>query len=183
MDPASAFALACGVIQVIQASYGLINTTKQLHDRGSIEKSALLKDQISQTDRLLFDLDTGRAHAPSDEADQKEYGELLDLAANCDNSAQELLKLLRHFDVSGPHKAWKSLKMSPEIMWRMSTIEKLREKMDTYRELLDSRILASLWYVFTENCPVSEVVMITDQISVGRKSAGLFLNREKASVD
>ena len=145
MDPVSAFALACGVIQVVQASYGLVNVAKQLYRKGSLEQSALLKDHISQMKSLLTTMDSRRPFPSSDEAERQQYKELVTLVIKANGTAQELLKLLCRFEVSGSHMAWPALKKSPEIMWKMSKLDSLKKTMDGYRLLLDTRILATLW--------------------------------------
>lgn len=153
MDPVSAFALACGVIQVVQASYGLVTMVKQLYRRGSLEQSDILKDEISQMEGLLATMNARRPNMSAGQAEQQEYKELVTLVGKANSTALELLKLLSQFEISGSHKAWQALELSPEIMWKTSTVKNLKKTLDDYRDLLDKRILVTVWYDSTKLIP------------------------------
>lgn len=80
MDPASAFALACGVIQVVQASFGLLSVAKQLYRKGSIDSVEQLKGQISHFQTLLSSMNTKRQTLAENSAERQEMDELAVLA-------------------------------------------------------------------------------------------------------
>ena len=145
MEPVSAFALACGVIQVIQASYDLVNVAKELYRRGSLEQFVLLREQVSQMEDLVAIMNSRRSSTSFDQAEQQQHEELVTLVDKANGTAQELLKLLSKLEPSGSKNAWQALKKSPEVTWKMSSIQSLTKTMDSYRVLLDTRILVNLW--------------------------------------
>ncbi len=141
MDPLSAFSLACGVLQFVDYGCKLISTTKNFYQKGSLEGNDDLERQISHLSALRSALNSNRA---LNCAGYQDYQELLTLAGECDATAQELLEVLDNLKVSGSHRIWKSLDKSFAMRRRKGTIERLNNKMDSFRKALDTRILVSL---------------------------------------
>ncbi len=145
MDPASAFALACGVIQVVQASFGLLSLAKQLYRKGSVDSVEQLKSQISQFENVLSTMNTKRESQPVDSADRQDFDDLGALAKNCNDTAQELINELHQLHVSEPHKIIQTLAISAKTVAKSKKIQKLKEEMKGYQEILNTRILVALW--------------------------------------
>ena len=146
MEPASAFALACGVIQVVQASFELLSIAKSLYQKGSIDSIEQLKSQIWNFERLLSTLETP---LPSqlplvDGADQQEFDELEMLVKGCNRTAQRLLKEIQKIEISKPHKLMEALAISAKTVLKSDTIQNLKGEIKGYQEILNTRILASL---------------------------------------
>ena len=66
------------------------------------------------------------------------------LAGECDATAQELLGELDNLEVSNSHRMWKSFDKSFAMRRRKGTIERLKNKLDSFRKDLDTSILVSL---------------------------------------
>ena len=109
MDPASAFALACGVIQVVQASFGLLSLAKQLYRKGSVDSLEQLKSRVSHFENILSTMNKNRESQPVDSADRQDFDDLEALARSCDDTAQEIMSELQKLNMSEQHKlveAW-----------------------------------------------------------------------------
>ena len=52
MDPAAAFALACGIIQFVDFSCKLVVMTKEVFDKGSLTRNDGLEEQTQRLDDL-----------------------------------------------------------------------------------------------------------------------------------
>lgn len=145
MDPTSAFALACGVVQVVQASFGLLSLAKQLYQRGSMDSIEQLRSQIPNFKGLLSTLSTERQSHTVNSADRQEFDDLGALAKSCDDTAQELLEELQKLDISEPHKLIQALTISAKSVIKFNKIQKIKEKMEGYQKILNTHILVALW--------------------------------------
>ena len=145
MDPASAFALACGVVQVVQASFGLLSLAKQLYRKGSVDSIEQLKGQLSHFDNILSTMNKNRESRPVNSADRQDFDELGALARSCNDTAQELISELQKLNMSEPHKFVEALKKSAKTVVRSKKIQRLKEEMKGYQEILNTRILVALW--------------------------------------
>ena len=81
MDPASAFALACGVLQVVQASFGLLSLAKQLYRKGSVDSLEQFKSRISHFENILSTMNRERESQPVNSADRQDFDDLEALAS------------------------------------------------------------------------------------------------------
>lgn len=145
MDPASAFALACGVVQVVQASFGLLSLAKQLYRKGSVESVEQLKSRVSHFQNLLSTMNAERESQPVNSADRQDFDGLGVLAKNCNDTAQELINELQKLNMSEPHKFIEALAISARTVVKSNKIQKLKEEMKGYQEILNTRILVALW--------------------------------------
>ena len=145
MDPASAFALACGVIQVVDASFGLLSLAKQLYGKGSIDSVEQLKSRILHFKKLLSTMNANRQSQPVNSADRQDFDELGALAKACNDTAQVLIEELEELNISEPHKFFKALTISARTVVKSNKIQKLEEEMKGYQDILNTRILVALW--------------------------------------
>ena len=90
MDPLSAFSLACAVLQMVDFSYKLISATKSLYQKGSLEENDDLETHLSA---LRSALNSKRG------LNCASY-QLVELAGECNVTAQELLGELDNLEVS-----------------------------------------------------------------------------------
>ena len=141
MDPLSAFSLACGVLQVVDLSCKLISTTKSLYQKGSLEENDDLETQISHLGGLRSALNSKRA---LNCASNQDHQELLKMAGECDATVLQLLGELNNLKVSSSHRMLNSFDKSFAMRRRKGPIERLQNRLDSFRKDLDTRILVSL---------------------------------------
>lgn len=145
MDPASAFALACGVLQVVQASFGLLSLAKQLYRKGSVDSLEQFKSRISHFENILSTMNREQESQPVNSADRQDFDDLTALARSCNDTAQELISELQKLNMSEPHKLVEALAISAKTVVRSHKIQKLKEEMKGYQDILNTRILVALW--------------------------------------
>ena len=141
MDPLSAFSLACGVLQVVDFSCKLISTINDFYKKGSLGENDDLERQSSHLTALRSAMNSDRA---IDSTSNQGHQELLKLAGECDATAQELLEQLDALKVSGSNRLWKSFDKSFTAMRRKGAIDRLNKRLDSFRKVLDTRILINL---------------------------------------
>lgn len=77
MDPASAFTLACGIIQVVDFSTKILSAAKEYLHKGYTAQNDELESQMSSIDSLLSALNAERSsQSPSPDRDDIELLEL-----------------------------------------------------------------------------------------------------------
>ena len=89
MDPATAFSVVCGVIQVVHFSASFLSKAKELCKNGCIAENTDLKYMGERLVRLQSELLVG-PQSSSTAFSQPEQQELSDLAGKCSQTALEL---------------------------------------------------------------------------------------------
>lgn len=144
MDPFAAFNLVCSIIQIIDLSTKVVKKCHELYRDGVSSED----QEIENMGRHLTDLGKNL-----DLPNQDGNDELIDLAAKCSRTAQELIAELRKRQAHGLHRRREAIKKSFQGMWRGNRIELIQKRLNEYRKLLDSRILVALRSVHYHNFP------------------------------
>ena len=141
MDPASAFSLACGVIQLAELGYKLAVSAKEIYHGGASEHNRQLEEQALQLGQLRGLVNARRPSQSLSGADRQENQELVDIARKCDYAAEELLVELDALKIPASRNLVKAFGKSLKARYKMSTIKDLQEEMAKYQKILDTRIL------------------------------------------
>lgn len=144
MDAASAFALACGVVQFVDFSLKVVVTMKELHDSGFVEQYKDLEGQVSKLSNLRSTINARRPSPQLSDAEEQEHRELLELADRCDTTAAELLMKYERLKLSRSRNPWKVLAKTIKVILNRESVENLLKTLTGYREVLDTRLLISL---------------------------------------
>ena len=78
-------------------------------------------------------------------ADGQDFDDLEALARSCNDTAQEIMNELQKLNMSEPHKLVEALAISAKTVVRSNKIQKLKEEMKGYQEILNTHILVALW--------------------------------------
>lgn len=135
MDPLIAFSLVCGIIQVIDFSTKVVKKCHELYRDGISSEDHEIEDMARHLTDLGKNLDL---------PNQDDNDELIELAAKCSRTAQELIAELRKRQAHGLHRKREAIKKTFQCMWRGNRIELIQKRLNEYRKLLDSRILVAL---------------------------------------
>ena len=144
MDAATAFALACGVVQFVDFSLKVVVTMKELHDSESVEQYKDLERQVSKLCHLRSTMNTRRPSPLVSQTEEQEHQALVELADRCDTTAAELLMKFDRLKLSRSRNPWKVLVKTIKVIFNRESVENLLKTLNGYREVLDTRLLISL---------------------------------------
>ena len=144
MDPASAFSLACGVLQVIQIACQLTAGAYKLYHNGSLDGNKKIEEQTSKLQGLQSLVKASGQGSTSDHVTSKEDRELVEIAQKCDGAAAKLLAELSKLKMGSSQSIVKAFGKSVKGKYRLGVIEGLQKEMKTYQAILDTRILVDL---------------------------------------
>ena len=144
MDPATAFSLACGVIQVVDFSIKVLDKCKEIYDNGSLSEH----QEIEEMTKHLTDLRIDVSLPQSSGITQTQYErELLELNKECSATAEQLVTKLRTLRNDGPHKKRQAIIKTAKALWRKKEIHDMQKRLDGYRSVLYTKILINLRFV------------------------------------
>lgn len=145
MDPASAFSLACGVIQLVDLACKVGIGAKELYQKGSIVRNQELEEQVSTLRGLQNLVNLKRVlPQPRNITETQEDRQLVEIAGKCDEVAEKLLTELETLKMPVSRNALKALGKSFKARLRLHTIEDLQAEMGKYKNILDTRILINI---------------------------------------
>lgn len=154
MDPLTALSLAGTVIQFVDFGSKLVSAGRQLYKNGQLDIHAqaarAADDLLDYSVKLRRPLQTAESTRPLTE-DEKA---LEKICQDCDVLAQSFLARLDRLKVppqtkkgwkkGQKSKAWPSLRVALESLWTKEELQELGNKLQGYRQEMDSRILRSL---------------------------------------
>lgn len=145
MDPASAFSLACGVVQLVDIACKVGMGAKDLYQNGSIARNQEVEEQVSKL-RGLQNLVKSKRVLPQfqDTTELREDRELVEIAGKCEDIAEKLLAELERLKMPVPHNALKAFSKSIKARFRLRTIEHLQAEMEKYQSILGTRTLINI---------------------------------------
>ena len=146
MDPATAFSVACGVIQLID--FG-IKTTKAFHEiYGSKNSLTAANEKLDHETQLLDTTSqsvTSRLESLANSQLTPDQIHLKTIAEECKRHCQDLLERLDKLKLKGVHR-----KRDVPVQWfrlvrHKGDIERIQDQLMRCQKLLDTQMLVSLW--------------------------------------
>lgn len=145
MDPISALSLACSVMQVVSFSQETAATCARIYKSGELDPG--LGEKYGSLQRVYQDLDSG-LKAWDSVANRPGVTEAeASLRDNAGKILQAATDLKQDVDKIAVHKGSVRGSLHTGILaWRRRRrIEKVDEKMQHYRQLLETRLLIKIW--------------------------------------
>lgn len=141
MDPLTAFSLACGIIQVVDFGSRAVKTCRELHKDGSSSANEDLEEMAKHLTGL-------RTRLSLPDPGQHNQDELLDLGSKCSDTTQALMTELQKLKVNDRHKKRQVFGKTIKTLWKKGAIDEIEKRLDRYREILDTRVLLDLRFVY-----------------------------------
>jgi hypothetical protein len=146
MDPVTGFAVACGILQVIDFSSRIISRSHEFRESadGRIEQHVILDNAAAH----LLDLCNGLQRYDGisvhrlNGADEQLY--LIKLETEL--VVKELRNALDKAKLVGTHKKWRSFYQAFQSVWQDNDIAGLARRLDELRKQVDTALLFSLRY-------------------------------------
>jgi hypothetical protein len=151
MDAASAFGLAASVVQFVTFTSDLISKSQAIYKSadGALVEQIELETITQNLMNLTKDLNrqtfvvSRPSKWPTLNIDDRRLPELCE---GCQEISKDLLKAIRSLKVEGEHRKWKSFLQALSSIWNESKIDRLRERMDRYRNVIDTHLIVSIRY-------------------------------------
>lgn len=143
MDPITGLSLAASVIAVVEFGIKAALNGREIYEHGCTSENADVEYYSNKlatiTKALRPSADTS---APATQLSEEEH-RLIEIAANAQATAEELLFELKSSGSQRPSQASAASK-TVKALWRKRTLDKLREKLENYRRILQTSLLSSL---------------------------------------
>ncbi|PMD46947.1 hypothetical protein L207DRAFT_560602 [Hyaloscypha variabilis F] len=136
MDPLTAFSVAGTVIQFVDFGMKLISTTAELY--WSADGALAVNKELDMAITDLSSVGKKLSHQGSLGPDIEE------ICTKTDALATELLKKLEGLKVRGRNRVWTSFHQAVKAAWSHEELDRLKERMETLRRVLDTNVLVSL---------------------------------------
>ena len=153
MDPLKALSLACGVIQVLDLSAKVLSECKELHWGVSLSEYQELEDLTLRLVDVRDQLKLTTVQQSVGTTGTAEDQSLLGVATQCWKTADDLVKKVRSLGVGGSQKKRRAV-LNVKLLLGRDELRDIQKCLDAYRDVLDTRILINLRYVFF-GCPAS----------------------------
>ena len=176
MDPLTALSLACNVIQIVSFSHEIFTLANQIAKDGSpdanLAENATHLSELSQN--LQDSLQSQKAKSLTEQQQR-----LQKVAQKCLKASKDLTEELDKItwkpgpEGSNSKTQRKAVSQAWKTWWRKSKIEKLQKEMAEIERIMQSSILADLWYVYNpllNMVTVIQIVYILWSIPVSEES-------------
>lgn len=138
MDPLTSLSLASSIIQIVDFSSKFAKQCRELYNNDALSEHEDLQEMATKLRTMCSTLNS-HSHAESDDLSR--------LSRQCQDTAQALIFELQRFTINGAHRKRSVICKTLLGMWNKNRIDELLKRLDSYRSLLDSRILVDLRYV------------------------------------
>ncbi|KAL6720867.1 hypothetical protein ACLMJK_002792 [Lecanora helva] len=144
MDPLSTFSLVCGIIQIIDFSTKALSKCKEIYEDGSLHDYEELEDITKRLTNLNIDLQPpGDAKTPGN-VGAPDRSALLDIARQCSDTANSLIKEFQALKIEGPHRKRQAVRKGFQAAWKTKGIQDAQKKLAGYQDVLNTKILVDL---------------------------------------
>ena len=162
MDTPTAFSLACGVIQIVDFSIKTLAKCKQILKEGSFSEHEELKDLTRHLINVRAEIELPEANQSARVLTTLDQS-LLDVAGQCSRTADQLVQKLESLEIEGPRKRRQAISKTIKSLWEKGEIQGIQQRLDGYRNTLNTQILVSLRYDFIVVTPIHySLNMLTD---------------------
>ena len=149
LDPGSALGLASNIFQVVDFSARLISKGNQYYK--SINGQLLEHAELSTISRRLVELNSGLEQSVAAfyrhrDLSAQEHA-LKAVAGDCKDAAQGFLTVLRDFEVSGNHRAWKSFRQAFKTVWSKEKMEEMLSRLAELKQQVVLHLLVVIKYL------------------------------------
>ncbi|KAL9630955.1 MAG: hypothetical protein Q9204_004464 [Flavoplaca sp. TL-2023a] len=144
MDPVSAFSLAAGVLQVVGISFKAISACREIYKNGSLAQnrdSQYVTQQLLETTRHL---ENSRINVSASAA--KHSSDIVEVSKKCSETATEILTELNKLQQDPKGGFRDSVAKGLRSLFKKQFLTETQAKLDSYREMLNTRILSKLDY-------------------------------------
>lgn len=144
MDPATAFGLACNVVQVVIWGSQTVGVIHDVYKNGATDKSKVALENANRDAELSNHLTAslkGR-HASTLPWQEKH---LLLVALDCEKVGNELASFLKQLQAPASATRTDKLVTAIKVITKSGKIKELEAKLDDCRSRLGIGMLASLW--------------------------------------
>ncbi|KAL9032803.1 MAG: hypothetical protein Q9180_006300, partial [Flavoplaca navasiana] len=143
-DPVSAFSLATGVLQVVDISFRALSACRETYKDGSLARhrdSQEITQQLLETTRHLEN-----SHINVSASGATLSNDVIDVSKKCSETASKILTELNKLQRDPKGGFRDSLAKSIRTLRQKQFLEETQAKLDSYREILNTRILSKLDY-------------------------------------
>ncbi|KAL8877344.1 MAG: hypothetical protein Q9198_004623 [Flavoplaca austrocitrina] len=144
IDPVSAFSLAAGVLQVVDVSLRAISACREIHKDGSLAQhrdSQEITQQLLETTHLLENCQINVSASAA-----KHSNDVVDVSKKCSETAKEILTELNKLQRDPKGGFRDSVAKGLRSLRKKQFLMETQAKLDSYREILNTRILSKLDY-------------------------------------
>jgi hypothetical protein len=138
MEAIAAFSLLCNVIQVVEFGLKAASMCKEAYKTGQVKPE--LKDVTVDLRAVYSALQQSTSQNSHISAEDQA---ILDLGRKCDDCAKRLLARLSELEGRQGQK-FCALARTVKVVWGLSIIEDLQKQFESYRKVLESRLLVDL---------------------------------------
>ncbi|KAL6713687.1 hypothetical protein ACLMJK_009152 [Lecanora helva] len=147
MEPVAAFALACGVIQVVDFGLKTLSRSRELYKIGSLAENDDAEQFARYHTKLREQLEAlaKNPHPQTDNPAFHDEGVLLRLANECSKTADSLTAELESLKIQqSSHRKHHALVKSIKSRLKKGSIDSLQRKLEHYQKMIDTQIIVSL---------------------------------------
>ena len=144
MEPFAAVGFTAAVVQLLDFSIKAAKTVKQVRERGSssnVENTDYIASHLSSlSDSVQTKLQLSGIHQTL----SAEENELLEIGRKCGECSRKLQTELEKLKATDGARSVDRLKVAARTIWRKGDIEKLQDKLENTRQVLETRLLYTL---------------------------------------
>ncbi|KAF7510814.1 hypothetical protein GJ744_005914 [Endocarpon pusillum] len=151
MDPATAFGIAAGVLQVVQLSVKALQTCRKLYKDGSLAENEGTREVTQALGKyyyLLLNtvgvLKASIGQTSTSALQDAATKDVMEISEKCSETAAELLKELSKLQLDSKSDLRRVIRKTFQAMHRKSFIEKVQKELTEYQRILDTCILVKL---------------------------------------
>lgn len=147
MEPISALALACNIIDLIERGYKCAATIKEVHDSetGLLERHEMLVDEINTLSDIAGALDKTQQGISKSPVDAR----MREIAKKCLSICAAIQALVKQCKPEREGSFRSAAQASVRILLRKSDIEALQSELGSAQKMMDSLVMAKTLYVAT----------------------------------
>ena len=159
LDPLSAFAVACNVLQVVECGVKVLTKAADYRnaETGILTEQKDLRDVLQSLDNLNTDLQATLPQQTTSKQCAVAEARLLEANDLCLRLSKDFINFLNRLKLKDKHAAFDSFRMSLKTLWQRDKMETMGKSLSQARDNLNVAFLVYMKYVI--NCRVCDAVM------------------------
>lgn len=142
MDPITAIGLASNIIDFISFSWDIVNGAAEIYRsaNGALTENDRIGTIIGDLNRIAEDLGKGKSIQGQTKAEQA----VKELAEDCKDDSEAILKLLEKLKIQGRRTVWKSVKAKFKSLMSADEMDALKGRLQEYRSEITTNLVLIL---------------------------------------
>ena len=146
MDPATAFSVVCGSLQIVEQGIKAVQVVREIHkSKDGLSEEYDMIASYAEALSTSYSQISAQLQSTNQTGLNTEKAHLKTVAIECGRVAENLGSRLEKLHKTNPRPGYKAVGQWARLQLSKDDIEKDRDRLDKCQKLLDTQLLVNLW--------------------------------------